>query len=67
MDIAAAKTQPMSLTGYVRVQIPPRDYPAAVDLLTAGEFEGELGAAPNGGPIPPPGNSGLAGGPPSVS
>ena len=50
--------------GYVRVQIPPRDYQAAVELLTAPRLEGEPAAAPNGGPGAQSGNSGVTGGPP---
>lgn len=50
--------------GYVRVQIPPRDYQAAVDLLTAPPLEG---TPPNGGLATPGDNSGPAEGPPSVS
>jgi ankyrin repeat protein len=36
------------------------------DLLAKAE-RGELGTAPNGGPVEPRGNPGVSGGPPSVS
>jgi len=52
--------------GYVRVQVQPRDYQAAVELLTASRLEGEPGVVPNSAPAMPTSDSGVTQTPPSV-